>query len=226
MKKFIFLFAFLILVPLIDAKRYEETEKVSRSILRQGEGEEKVQKLQEVLKEKGYYFSEIDGIFGPETRYAVIAFQKVNKIQVDGIVGPQTWQVLENSRRPSPRYKERGIHIEIDLERQLLFIIKDETIIGISHISSGKPGRETPTGRFEVPNVEKVICKTRNVPWNATLFYPIQIRGAYLIHGFAEKEGGVPLYPASKGCVRVPISISYWLAYYSGIEKGTIVYIY
>jgi peptidoglycan hydrolase-like protein with peptidoglycan-binding domain len=36
-----------------------------------------------------------DGIFGPQTRAAVIAFQRAHGFLVDGIVGPQTWGGLQ-----------------------------------------------------------------------------------------------------------------------------------
>jgi len=37
---------------------------------------------------------DIDGIFGPKTRSAVIAYQSQNGLDVDGIVGPKTWSSL------------------------------------------------------------------------------------------------------------------------------------
>jgi peptidoglycan hydrolase-like protein with peptidoglycan-binding domain len=36
----------------------------------------------------------VDGEFGPNTQYAVKSWQKRAKIDVDGIVGPQTWHSL------------------------------------------------------------------------------------------------------------------------------------
>ena len=36
----------------------------------------------------------VDGIFGSLTRNAVMDFQKASHLQVDGVVGPQTWHVL------------------------------------------------------------------------------------------------------------------------------------
>lgn len=36
-----------------------------------------------------------DGIFGQQTKAAVIAFQKAHGLEVDGIVGPETWGKLE-----------------------------------------------------------------------------------------------------------------------------------
>jgi len=220
MNKLVFGLVFFILIAI------PKVALSSEPILRQGSTGEEVKKIQLVLKEENYYFDKIDGLFGPETRYAVIAFQKVNEIHVDGIVGPQTRSSIQDIKRPVPLFREENIHIEVNLEKQLLFVVEDEEIIGISHISSGAPGRETPKGRFEIPRIEKIIRQTRNVPWRATLFYPIQIRGAYLIHGFNEFEGGIPLYPASRGCIRTSISFSYWLSHHPKIEKGTVIHIY
>lgn len=36
---------------------------------------------------------EIDGVFGPQTRAWVEAFQKWGRVKVDGIVGDRTWNV-------------------------------------------------------------------------------------------------------------------------------------
>jgi peptidoglycan hydrolase-like protein with peptidoglycan-binding domain len=38
----------------------------------------------------------VDGVFGPTTRLAVLAFQAAGQIAVDGIVGPVTWHALLN----------------------------------------------------------------------------------------------------------------------------------
>jgi peptidoglycan hydrolase-like protein with peptidoglycan-binding domain len=53
-----------------------------------------VEALQERLLALGYAVGEADGIFGPQTERAVIAFQVVNDLDVDGFVGPQTWAAL------------------------------------------------------------------------------------------------------------------------------------
>lgn len=46
------------------------------------------------LSRYGYTTVEVDGKFGPKTEAAVRAFQKANKIQVDGIVGVETFKAL------------------------------------------------------------------------------------------------------------------------------------
>ena len=50
--------------------------------------------IQQKLSSLGYYVGEVDDRFGYITYQAVRAFQKVNSLQVDGIVGPVTWGVL------------------------------------------------------------------------------------------------------------------------------------
>jgi len=56
---------------------------------------EDVRELQNKLASLGYDVGPVDGIFGPRTERAVIEFQKNNGLKVDGIVGPQTYDMLE-----------------------------------------------------------------------------------------------------------------------------------
>lgn len=53
-----------------------------------------VKRIQERLKELGYYKKKIDGDFGGGTEAAVKAFQKAKGLTVDGVVGPKTWKAL------------------------------------------------------------------------------------------------------------------------------------
>jgi len=52
--------------------------------------------IQQALANLGYNPGAIDGIMGPNTKAALMAFQKDAKITVDGVVGPQTRQALAN----------------------------------------------------------------------------------------------------------------------------------
>ncbi|MGB5959250.1 MAG: peptidoglycan-binding domain-containing protein [Coleofasciculaceae cyanobacterium] len=63
-------------------------------LLRQGSSGPIVAQLQQRLKDKGFNPGNIDGVFGLGTQGAVRAFQKMNKLTADGIVGPQTWREL------------------------------------------------------------------------------------------------------------------------------------
>ena len=62
--------------------------------LKVGSRGEQVSLLQKTLNSKGFSAGKVDGIFGKNTRKAVIAFQKASKIAIDGIAGKQTQSKL------------------------------------------------------------------------------------------------------------------------------------
>jgi peptidoglycan hydrolase-like protein with peptidoglycan-binding domain len=53
-----------------------------------------VERLQERMQALGFYYGEVDGIFGLATEDAVRALQRNFAIDPDGVVGPVTWTVL------------------------------------------------------------------------------------------------------------------------------------
>ncbi len=61
---------------------------------RVGSTGETVKKVQQVLKNKGYYSGALDGIYGSKTEAAVRRFQRDAGITVDGVCGPQTMRYL------------------------------------------------------------------------------------------------------------------------------------
>lgn len=69
--------------------------------LQSGSRGQKVSQLQYMLNVMAEYVPSIpsvavDGIFGPRTQEAVIAFQRFAGLPEDGLVGPQTWNALYN----------------------------------------------------------------------------------------------------------------------------------
>ena len=62
--------------------------------LRSGDERVAVRGLQRRLIELGFEPGEIDGRFGPSTEKAVKAFQEKHELDVDGVVGPNTWERL------------------------------------------------------------------------------------------------------------------------------------
>jgi peptidoglycan hydrolase-like protein with peptidoglycan-binding domain len=60
--------------------------------LRNGAQRIAVRGLQRRLIDAGFELDEIDGHFGPQTEAAVRAFQERSALDVDGVVGPQTWE--------------------------------------------------------------------------------------------------------------------------------------
>lgn len=71
-------------------------------LLKEGDSEESVIKLQTILRQKGYTIGALDGIFGLKTKLAVLAFQKENKLDADGMVGDNTWTALLKNLQPVP----------------------------------------------------------------------------------------------------------------------------
>jgi len=63
--------------------------------LRVGSQGWQVTRLQRLLKERGFDPKEIDGVFGADTRAAVVAAQAAKGLDPDGVVGPLTWHALQ-----------------------------------------------------------------------------------------------------------------------------------
>ena len=63
-----------------------------------------IRALQARLAELGFAPGQIDGVWGPRTRRAVIAFQRDRNLKTDGVVGPATRAVLwgNDARKPAP----------------------------------------------------------------------------------------------------------------------------
>ena len=77
----------------------EEMPPYPGTLLRNGSRGNAVRLMQERLKSISIYYPVIpditaDGIFGPATQAAVIAFQQMMGITADGIIGQQTWELI------------------------------------------------------------------------------------------------------------------------------------
>lgn len=62
--------------------------------LQEGDKSDGVRKLQQALKNLGYYSGKVDGTYGSGTTSAVMAFQRMNNLTVDGKAGPATQRAL------------------------------------------------------------------------------------------------------------------------------------
>jgi hypothetical protein len=92
--------------------------------------------------------------------------------------------------------------VVVNLHTQRLFFFRNGTAIAASTISSGKTGNETPTGVFTIlQKREKHFSKTYN---NA----PMPNMQRLTWQGIALHAGNLPGYPASHGCIRLPLQFS------------------
>jgi lipoprotein-anchoring transpeptidase ErfK/SrfK len=183
---------------------------VHRPRLRPGSRGASVRELERRLADLGYAVRSVDGHYGSDTTEAVLAFQKVQGLPWTGRVTARFWRILERAATPRPRYA-RGNHIEVDKRRQLLYLIRGGRVVLVSHVSTGATGN-TPVGRWRV--YRKVTG------WDWVLWYPMYFLRGFAIHGYPS----VPAYPASHGCVRIPM----WLAprLYEQNGYGTVIYVY
>jgi PKD repeat protein len=163
------------------------------------------------LHELHFALGRVDGYYGRDDADAVIAFQKVHGLPRTGYVDARFWRELQRAHVPRARYPH-GDHVEVSKGRQVLFLVRSDEVALIVPVSTGATGN-TPLGLWHVYS---------KVPgFNAEeMYYSSFFVGAFAIHGYHS----VPAYPASHGCIRIPL----WVAVrvYSLIDYGTAVYIY
>jgi N-acetylmuramoyl-L-alanine amidase len=159
-------------------------------------------------------------------RHALIAFQKIEGRKRTGVLTPMELEALRCAQRPQAL--ETGYpHVEIDLHRQVLFVIDAAGVpLRILPISSGSGEffteggvtRQaiTPTGRFKV---YRKIEGWRKSPLGL-LYYPNYIYGGVAIHG----NPSVPAHPASHGCIRIPMFAAREFSEIATIGMVVIVY--
>lgn len=175
-----------------------------RTSLLYGDRGPKVLALQQRLSELGYWLGTPDGSFGSLTQQAVFALQKSAGLSRDGIVGPRTKKALANGVRP--RAKLSGDGVEIDLDRQLLLVVRGGKVRTALNTSTGN-GEEytstrgtkaiatTPAGSYTVYRaVDGPLTNSLGELWRPRFFN----RGI-AVHG----SPNIPPYAASHGCARL-----------------------
>lgn len=158
-----------------------------------------VRALQQRLVALGYLpTGSVDGVYGQRTWHAVVAFQGWQRLHRDGVVGARTREALTSAVRPRP-WVRLGRGLELDLERQVMLVVANGRTKRAIHISSAVSGYHTPRGRFRVYRRERLSWSS---PYSVWMPYALYFSGGHAIHGF----GSVPAYPASHGCVRMPMT--------------------
>ncbi|WP_369025561.1 L,D-transpeptidase family protein [Qipengyuania sp. RANM35] len=94
------------------------------------------------------------------------------------------------------------VTVLVDLTSQLAFIYRNGINIGVSTISSGKPGHETPTGVFTI--LQKDANHHSSTYNNAPMYFQERLTW----DGVALHAGGLPGYPESHGCVHLPYAFA------------------
>ncbi|WP_395138211.1 L,D-transpeptidase family protein [Armatimonas sp.] len=91
--------------------------------------------------------------------------------------------------------------VEVDCTTQRLRAWQGDTLLLETAVSTGRSGSRTPTGEFTA-GPYKSRMHYSGLYNDAPMPYSVQVNGNVFIHGF----GSVPRYPASHGCIRVPLN--------------------
>ncbi len=195
--------------------------------LRPGDEGPAVLALQQRLRSLGYWLGTPDGAYGGLTVQAVMAFQKVEGMERDGIAGPGTAAALDGAVRPQAAGS--GDLVEVDKDRQVLFVVRGGEVEWVLNVSTGTEepyevnGRtelaDTPAGEWEVAWTHDGVDEGEL----GSLYRPRYFHSdGIAVHGSPD----VPAYPASHGCVRVTNPAMDWIWSEGIMPIGSLVWIY
>ena len=194
-------------------------------------------RIQERLLELGFWLMLVDGDFGGTTKQAVMAFQKYVGLEATASVDQATADALTlATTRAVGQSNEPGTLVEVDKDKQVLFIMNSGKLLWALNISTGsgqyflemnqkdlvtwETGRSlTPSGHYKI-NREKA-----DGWWDGDLgqiYRPKYFNGGIAIHG----SGKIPNYPASHGCVRVSTQAMDMIWASGLLPKKTPVWVY
>jgi lipoprotein-anchoring transpeptidase ErfK/SrfK len=106
----------------------------------------------------------------------------------------------------------------VSLAEQRLRAYDGQQLVFETRVSTGKAGKHTPTGSFEA--LDKELIHYSTLYENAPMPYSVRFHGNFYLHGFSV----VPDYPASHGCVWLPLREGPFLParqFYEWVRIGT-----
>src|SRR6266487_545709 len=182
-----------------------------------------VRALQRRLSFLHYYPGKIDGHFGWDTMEAVWAFKEVQSGRrippKHNIVGAAMQRQLQHPKLPKVLHPRGGsnLRIEINKKIEVLVLYHHNKVELISHVSTAAYCRPDGCGWVTPNGFHRALWFAAGwvggplgSMYNPVVFTP---DGAYAIHGEPNPPAtisfdGVPLNPASHGCVRIPFDLS------------------
>lgn len=203
----------------------EETRACELVALSEGDRGWAVRFLQQTLRDRKLYRGAIDGVFDREMAIAVATFHKVTGPAFSNPgTAVERWRANPPSERmavndwdrllafePAPPKVREGQpnRVEIDIGHQVLYLILDDEVDAIVHVSTGYKPTSTPrtTG---LPNggyfwYEHPYDGWSPKPgaWSIYQFWAYRAGAHYNygVHGYRT----VPYWPASHGCTRVEV---------------------
>ncbi|MDQ6798113.1 MAG: L,D-transpeptidase family protein [Actinomycetota bacterium] len=186
-----------------------------------------VASIEQKLASLHYEVGAVDDTYDQDTAYAVTAFQKVTGAQRTGRATDDVVAAIGAANTaPGPLVAGGGpTRVEIDLDRQVLFLYESDTLAKILTVSTGSGKRFCSEGycRRAITETGSFRVYRQAQGWEegplGSLYNPSYFDGGIAIHGATS----VPASPASHGCVRIPMHAAEWFP--SHIPFGTPVYV-
>ena len=174
---------------------------------------EETKRIQQRLLDLGFWLQSVNGDYGVTTSQAVMAFQKYMGLPATAEVDETTASLLTVADMRANGTTTGGTLIEVDKDRQLLFVIRDGMTTWTINVSTGSgiPFRErdkTEWGKWihgdaQTPDGIFLVDREREKGWHGgdlgDIYRPKFFNGGIALHGSYE----IPNYPASHGCVRM-----------------------
>lgn len=172
-----------------------------------------VKTFNRLLEELGYVNDE-GSKYDSATGRAVLAFHKVNNTARTENATSSDFKMLAKGKGGYDlKWPEGGKHVEADLSRQVLVLAKGDEVQEIYHTSSGAPATPTVLGKFNFYR--------KDAGYNSLgMYYSAYFIRGYATHGYKS----VPTYPASHGCLRLPIADAVHV--YNWIDIGDPIFVY
>ena len=232
----------IVLLPGIEAgaenRRIVEAPKDYGTLLEVAPGDSghHVSVLQDRLAQAGFFTGHVTGTFDDHTGSAVVALHKLIGTDRTTTFGLLDWAALDGVL--SWRIDDYGIpdrwdepdRIELDLTRQLMFLVRGGDVHAILPISSGGSysywsERNQKVVRAGTPRGDFTLFR-HDVGWRCEEITGWCVQNYWAFHPFYGIHGyrSVPTYPASHGCARVHTWDSEWLE--GQLELGMPVHIW
>ena len=172
-----------------------------------------VRTFNQLLNKRGY-FSSHGKKYNVRTRWAVMAFRKVNGMARTYNANPKIFRKLAaNKGKFHLKYPGGGKHVEVDISRQVMALAKHGKAQHVFAVSTGAPATPTIRGHFHFYR--------KDPGYNSEgMYYSVYYNRGEATHGYAS----VPDYNASHGCIRNPIPDSIFI--YNWIDLGDEMHVY
>jgi hypothetical protein len=160
----------------------------------------RLQAVERHLSDLGYPVGGVDGVQDEHTLRALCAWRRLEGYPAHrgGIRSDEYERVL--ATRGLPSVSRSATHLVVDRTCQVVTYRADGRVRRVFAASTGRAGKETPTGVYSVYR--------KRAGWHTSTLYPaaqpnmyntLYFNGAVALHG----SNDVPTHPASAGCVRV-----------------------